>query len=140
MSNHPWASTPDELTLPSGLTVKLKPVRVQALVRAGAFGPDELAVLSGESGGAVENFRVMAIAAERSLLEPRVTLDPKKVNEKRGIYSVDAIPDEDLLVIFRYVKGEDLAAFRGEPDGAGGSEGGTVLADDAQRDDAPVAA
>lgn len=140
MSNHPWASAPQELTLPSGAVVKVRPVRMHALIRDPSIAPDLLLTLAGETEDVREQARVMALVAERALIEPRVTSDPKKVNEAKGVYSVDSIPDGDFPAIFAWSQGADLASFRDKSARPGAGEDGAVLGDDAERDDAPVAA
>lgn|GEM_PF-5254817 len=123
MSRHPWSVNPEDLVLPSGITVKIKPVRMQLLTRIGVVSPELMAAISGEADDPQANFTVMAAVAERALVEPRVTSDPKKVNEGKGVFSLDLIPDDDLVAIFSAATGgtEQDESFRddGPGDGAG---------------------
>ena len=129
---HPWSSTPEDLELPSGLTAKVKPVRVQTLIRVGALDGELLDTLENESEDATANMRLMAEVAVRALVEPKATFDARKVNEAKGIYHVDTIPDEDLTAIFAWTRGADLEAFRGDRAGARTGADSAVVAGEAE--------
>src|SRR6059036_413275 len=104
---HPWAAEPAEITLPSGLTVKVRPVAMQQMIRVGAISPELMDAISGELEDPKAKFEVMAIIAEKALIEPRATLNGK-ANPAKGIYAIDTIPDGDLAAIFAWSQGSDL--------------------------------
>lgn len=128
---HPWAAEPEELDLPSGITVKVRPVAMQTLIRVGVISPEMMAAISGDNDDPKTNFEVMARIATHALIEPRATLDPKKVDHAKGIYSVDAITDGDLTAIFAWTQGGDVETFREDQPGAGTGPDSPVLGDDA---------
>jgi hypothetical protein len=112
--------------------VKVKPVAMQTLIRIGAISPGMMAAISGDSEDPQTNFEVMAVLATYALVEPKATLDPKKVNHAKGVYSVDAIADGDLTAIFAWTQGgADVEAFREDQPGAGTGPDSALLGDDA---------
>jgi hypothetical protein len=131
MANGTWGNASvAEKTLPSGAVVKVRDVSIRALIKAG-ITDDALDLIldpptDGLSPEALRKLYALAdVYVPLAVAEPVVVPSGEDVPE--GGYSVDDLPDEDLVAVVFGVaeESEEDATFRdGEPGGTDSGEGG----------------